>query len=79
METEPIEMRFGIMAVKKGFVSPDQVIEAMEIQVKEDLSTGKHRRIGMILLDQGIINHSQLDEIIQTLNQHRYSDGMPTG
>lgn len=70
LETEPIERRFGVIAIKKGFVSPEQVIKAMEIQVNEDLSIGKHRQIGMILLDQGLISHLQLNEIIQTLDQY---------
>lgn len=70
METEDTEMRFGIIAVKMGIVTPDQIIKALEMQVKEDLSTGKHRRIGMILLEQGLITLSQMDAIMQELEQH---------
>ena len=54
MEDDQQEIRFGIVAVKKGFVTPDQVVKAFEIQLAEDLSTGEHKRIGNILLDQGI-------------------------
>ena len=58
MESEPEEIRFGIVAVK-----------AFEIQLSEDLSGGEHSRIGKILLDQGVINRSQLNEILQALKK----------
>jgi hypothetical protein len=69
MEDDQQEIRFGIVAVKKGFVTPDQVVKAFEIQLAEDLSTGEHKRIGNILLDQGIITRAQLDEILRDLKQ----------
>ena len=71
METQEIEMRFGVTAVKKGFTTPDQVVKALEIQVKEDLSTGKHRRIGLILLEQGLISQTQMDEVVRELDNSR--------
>lgn len=67
METEDIEMRFGVMAVKMGFVSPNHVIDALEIQVKEDLATGKHRPVGAILLDQGLLTELQMQEVVREL------------
>jgi len=69
MESEPEEIRFGIIAVKKGFATPEQIVKAFEIQLADDLSGGEHSRIGKILLDQGVINHSQLDEILQALKK----------
>lgn len=67
MNTEDNEMRFGIVAVEKGFVTADQVVNALEVQVKEDLSSGKHQRIGMILLEQGHITLQQVDEVLQEI------------
>ena len=69
MTKEDGEIRFGIVAVEKGLVTPEQVIKALEIQVKENLDTGMHRRIGMILFEQGLITLSQIDEILQTLDR----------
>ena len=37
METEHLEKRFGVLAVEKGFVTADHVIEALRIQVIEDM------------------------------------------
>ena len=69
MEVDDSEVRFGTAAVKKGFVTPDQVIKALEIQVKEDLSTGSHRHIGKIMLDQGLMSLPQIDIVINAIKQ----------
>ncbi|HUU39362.1 MAG TPA: hypothetical protein VMW42_00325 [Desulfatiglandales bacterium] len=69
MEAKKDEIRFGMVAVEKGFVTSDNVIQALQIQVRENLSTGMHRYIGMILHDQGLITRSQIDEILQALEK----------
>ena len=71
METEYTEIRFGVIAVKRGFASPQQIVDALEIQVKDNLSTGEHRRIGKILLDQGILSQLQMEEVVKELDQIR--------
>ncbi len=69
MRTEPRKVRFGVIAVKKGYVTLKQVIDALGIQAKQNLSGGKHKHIGQILLEQGHISRAQLDDILQTLKQ----------
>jgi len=59
--------RFGFMAVEMGFITLDQIIEAMKIQVKEDLKDQKHRLIGEILVDLGYMNPSQVDEALKAM------------
>lgn len=67
MDIEHLEKRFGIMAVDKGFITSDQVIEALTIQVAEDLSIGKHRLIGKILLENEVITLQQVDEVLKSM------------
>ena len=74
MTNDDKALRFGVIAVKKGFVSPEQVIEALNIQVREDISDGKHRRIGMILLKQGHLTSMQVDEILKELEKQKSSE-----
>jgi hypothetical protein len=74
METEPSEVRFGVLAVKMGFVSPDQTVKAMDVQVREDLSTGGHRPLGAILLDLGFITQIQLDKLSSCLTPKQDPD-----
>jgi len=57
--------RFGFMAVEMGFITLDQIIEAMKVQVKEDLENRKHRLIGEILVDLGYMNSSEVDEVLK--------------
>ncbi len=59
--------RFGFMAVEMGFITLDQIIEAMKIQVREDLEKPKHRLIGEILVDSGFMNPSQVDEVLKEM------------
>jgi hypothetical protein len=65
MDIEHLEKRFGITAVEKGFITSDQVIEALTIQVAEDLSIGTHRPIGKILLENEVITLQQVDEVLK--------------
>ena len=69
MEIGSQETRFGVLAVKRGFVTPEQVVEALAVQVAEDLSKKRHRPIGEILLEQEVINSSQLDQVLADMGR----------
>lgn len=64
MEIEQLEKRFGVTAVKKGFITPDHLVEALAIQVAEDISTGDHDLIGKILFEQGILTMEEIDAVL---------------
>lgn len=68
MEKEYLEYRFGFMAVKKGFATPEQVTKALEVQFEENVLAGKHRLIGEILIDLGFMNSSQVDEVLAEMS-----------
>lgn len=70
METEHLEKRFGILAVEKGMVTAEQVINAMRIQIMEDVAKGKHRLIGLILLEQGVLSLGQIDEVLRAMGKN---------
>ena len=72
METEHLEKRFGVIAIQKGYVTADQFVEALRTQVMDDINTGKHRLIGRILLEQGIMTLEQIDNVLEILGK-----GMP--
>jgi starvation-inducible outer membrane lipoprotein len=67
MTTDQLERRFGIVALENGFVSPEQLREALEIQVTENIEKNKHRFIGTILVDQGYMKHSQISEVLKAM------------
>jgi hypothetical protein len=59
------EKQLGIIAVRRNFISPEQLIEGYLIQAQEDEEKGNHRLIGEILLDLGYINTTQLQESLR--------------
>jgi hypothetical protein len=66
--------RFGNISVALGFITADQLIEAIKTQVTEELSMGEHRLIGTILLEQKLITSWQLEEVLATMEKVRKSD-----
>ncbi len=70
MDKKFLEKRFGAIAVEKGFITVEQLVEALTIQARENVENDEHRRLGRILLDQGLINGSQIYEIFQVLKRN---------
>jgi hypothetical protein len=71
MVEKELDKRFGTIAVKKGFITQEQFIQAFRIQIEENLEKGEHRLIGAILLDQGIMTMQQIDEVIGMFGKNR--------
>jgi len=69
METTHMEKRFGILAVEKGFITPDILIEALRVQVLDDVEKGRHRLLGRILLEQGHLDLDQIETILKELGK----------
>ena len=59
--------RFGMIAVEKKYVTPEQVMTALQIQVDENMSKGIHRQIGAILFDNGQMNPGQIQIVLGEL------------
>jgi hypothetical protein len=59
--------RFGMIAVDKGFVTPDQLKEALTEQADDNLSDRPHRLIGRIFFDKGWITDGQIDIVMNEL------------
>ena len=55
---------FGEVAVGKGFVSLDQLIECLDMQKKEDLQGKPHRLIGEIMIEQGYLTRQKLERLV---------------
>ena len=60
------EKLFGAKAVKKGYVSKEQVVKALEIQRKENMEGTGHRLIGAILCDMGLMTISQILDVLES-------------
>jgi hypothetical protein len=65
MSLKDLDKRFGVIAVEKGFITSEQLIKAMKIQIREELEGNKRRVIGVILRDKGYITITQVDEVLE--------------
>lgn len=61
--------RFGSIAVRKAFVSVDQVKMAISDQVEDDATGKEHRLLGSILYDHGYITEDQIEQVLTELRK----------
>jgi len=60
--------RFGLAAVKLGFITPQQLREAMIEQLDADINTKVHRLIGEILHSKGWMTLEQVEETLKNMD-----------
>ena len=61
---EKLDNRFGVVAVESGFITPEQLYEALKTQVMEELEGAKRRLVGQILFKMGYITSAQVEEVL---------------
>ncbi len=64
---EDYEKRFGTIAIQKGFITLDELIKALTIQIQEEIQSETHRQIGEILLYEDLMNGNQIEEVVKTI------------
>ncbi|MGB5617100.1 MAG: hypothetical protein WBM78_09690 [Desulfobacterales bacterium] len=64
-----IKKRFGTIAIDMGFITQGQLVEALTIQVRDNILNKPHRKIGDILVDQGWMTKDQQREVLKTMSQ----------
>lgn len=66
-------LRFGEIAVRKGFINRLQLREALEEQVSNEphLRLRPRKLIGEILSEQGSINQNQIEIVLQELAKNK--------
>ena len=69
--TSDLRVRFGMAAIEKGFITVEQLVEAMTIQVRENVTGKPHRVVGKILADLGHMRTSQIDEVLKDIADGR--------
>jgi aspartate ammonia-lyase len=63
-----LKKRFGSIAVEKGLITTEQLLEVLQVQARENVELGRHRLIGQILLEKGYLTESQLDEVLESMS-----------
>ena len=67
MTFEQYKKRFGEIAVEKGFITTDQLDEALTVQKENDLTGLDHRLIGSVLYRRGYMTIEQVIEVLSVL------------
>ena len=67
---EHYEKQFGIIAIENGFITAENLIETLKIQVEEEIQNKTHRLIGEILLDKGYITPTQIQDVLDGIFSH---------
>ena len=63
------ERRFGFIAIEKRFIKADQLWEALIKQRAQETKGIERRPLGLILKDLGYLSVSQINEILQILQE----------
>ena len=61
------EERFGNIAIRMKFITAQQLIEALNNQVIEEIRDGKRRLIGQILFELGYMTVEQIEAVLAVL------------
>ncbi len=67
MSEGKLDKRFGAVAIDKGFITLENLIEAMKIQILENIQGLDHRLIGQILWEEGYIKTEQINEVLKSM------------
>ncbi len=61
--------RFGQIAVEKGYITKEELCQALNIQIEENLHGRKHRLLGRILLELGLIDMQKMEDVLTEMKK----------
>ena len=67
MENRVLDKRFGAIAIEKGFITKEQFVEGMAVQIEDDLGGNEHRLLGSLLFNMGYMTSQQVHEVLEAL------------
>jgi hypothetical protein len=71
--------RFGMIAVKLGYVTPKQLKEALAEQVEEDLSGAPHRLLGTIFFEKNRMTPNEIERVVEELVRDKIKQKQAVG
>ena len=63
--------RFGRIAVEKGYITKGQLLDALKIQVEEDLEGMEHRLVGTVLFSMGHLTMEQIIDVLEVIKEEQ--------
>lgn len=71
MKTSQFCPRFGEVAIELGYITPEQLKEALTEQTNDDIASKPHRLIGTILFEKGWLTNKQIDIVLEHIFQFK--------
>lgn len=65
---EYIDTRFGKRSVKRGYITLAQLKEALCEQADDDVADRRHRLLGEILYEKGIMTLEQVESVLAEMS-----------
>ena len=65
------DKRFGVIALELKYITVNQLVDAIRVQVKEEVEEGRHLLIGAILFDQGVMSMDQINHVLTIIEQSK--------
>ena len=59
--------RFGNIAIEKGYITKDQFIEGMALQLENELEGDTSTRIGSILVKMGFMTEEHINKVVASI------------
>jgi hypothetical protein len=63
--------RFGMKALDMGFVTIDQVLEALSAQAMENYTNKRHKLLGTIFVEKGWMTTEQVGKVLESNAEDR--------
>lgn len=67
MSVAKLTKRFGIIAIEKGFITKEQFVEAMAVQIENELEGIRAKNLGTILSELGYMTEEQINEVVRLI------------
>ncbi|MFC1822117.1 hypothetical protein ACFL9T_05380 [Thermodesulfobacteriota bacterium] len=67
MAGEGERKRFGVIAIEKGYITKEQFVEVMGIQIENETEGFKHKPFGEVLIKMGLMNSSQVYDVLKAM------------
>ena len=67
MTKDGLGVRFGTKAIAKGFITIEQFLEAITLQVQQEHKKGVRTPVGRILLEKGYMDDAQVKEVFEDM------------
>ena len=69
MSEDSLAKRFGDIALQKKFITKNQLLEAMRVQIENKIEKAEHKLIGAILIELGYMSEDQVNQVLDTMSR----------